>query len=315
MRNSLKPLGPVFYSDVFTLPLPDGHRFPMTKYRTLRDRLVSENILAAEELFESQLASVEEVELAHDRDYVQRVISGSLANTEIKTIGFPWSEHLVRRSLATVGGAIAAAQNSLETGFSSQLAGGTHHAGTARGAGYCVFNDQAVAARVLLAKYSTRIRKVAIIDLDVHQGDGTAEILSREMDLKTAFVASVHGERNYPFRKVPSSLDIGLPDGANDSIFLSAVKTALEHISRFEPDILLYQAGVDALEHDRLGKLKVSFDGLKRRDALVFEFAKRNRLPLAMAMGGGYSDPISLTVDAHIGTYQQANLIFRTNQC
>ncbi|MFN7454514.1 MAG: histone deacetylase [Pseudobdellovibrionaceae bacterium] len=295
----------VFYSDHYTLPLPEGHRFPMVKYRMLRDLLLSEGILQSHHLQESPLARPETLSLAHDPKYIQDMAEGTVEKGIIQRIGFPWSLGLFQRSCATVGGALGAALSALENGFAGNLAGGTHHAHFDRGEGYCVFNDIAVASRFLLQNgYRQRI---AIIDLDVHQGNGNSSILSQDPRI---FILSLHGEKNYPFKKVPSTLDIGLPDGAGDEEFLKALDQALPQVMEFRPDFIFYQMGVDPLKEDLLGKLNMTFEGLKERDRRVLTMAAQEKIPLSLALGGGYAKPIDLSVRAYANTYQVAREIF-----
>lgn len=264
-----------------------------------------EGVLSPHELIATEPATFGEVASVHDIAYVQNIIGGTLEKMEIRRIGFPWSPALVTRSFATVGGAISAAREAMVSGFSGNLAGGTHHAFADAGEGFCVFNDQAVAAQILLNE--RLIRKAAIIDLDVHQGNGTSSIFSGRPEV---FVFSMHGDKNFPFRKVPSTLDIPLPDDTGDEIYLQTLEENLPAIKAFSPDIILYQAGVDPLKEDRLGRLSLSFEGLMRRDELVIRFAKENGIPISLAMGGGYAEPIELTVSAHINTYRAGKLIF-----
>lgn len=288
----------VFYSDHYTLPLPEGHRFPMTKYRMLRDLLLDEKILLPQNLFESPLADEDLLGLAHDPTYVKAMQNGSVDRDIIKRVGFPWSENLFKRSCATVGGALEAAKTALQYGISGNLAGGTHHAHYDRGEGYCVFNDIAVATRYLQRKGLAK--RIAIIDLDVHQGNGNSSILGED---PRVFTLSLHGEKNYPFKKVPSSLDVGLPDGAGDDEFLKALDQALPAVEAFEPDFIFYQMGVDPLKEDLLGKLNLTFEGLMERDRRVLRFAKDRSLPISLALGGGYAKPIELSVRAYANTY------------
>lgn len=288
----------VFYSDHYTLPLPEGHRFPMTKYRMLRDLLLGEKILSPGNLFESPLADETLLTLAHDPAYVKAMKEGHIDRNIILRVGFPWSENLYKRSCATVGGALEAAKTALQYGISGNLAGGTHHAHYDRGEGYCVFNDIAVATRYL--QRHGLAKRVAIIDLDVHQGNGNSSILGED---PRVFTLSLHGEKNYPFKKVPSTLDVGLPDGAGDDEFLKALDQALPAVDAFEPDFIFYQMGVDPLKEDLLGKLNMTFEGLMERDRRVLRFAKDRRLPISLALGGGYAKPIELSVRAYANTY------------
>ncbi|MFN8845690.1 MAG: histone deacetylase [Bdellovibrionales bacterium] len=301
MLNDLK----IFYSDNYTLPLPEGHRFPNEKYKLLRLALLEQGILKEKNLFESPVASFDELVYAHSAEYVQSIRDGSVSTEIIKRIGFPWSLELYLKAASTVGGALQAALAALDFGVSGNLAGGTHHAHYDRGEGYCIFNDQAVVTNYLLEnKY---VKKVAILDLDVHQGNGNSSILG---DKENVFIVSVHGEKNYPFKKIPSHLDIGLEDNAGDLLYLEAVKKGLSAIEQFKPDIILYQMGVDALEFDSLGKLKVSYEGLIQRDENVFRLVKDKKIPISLALGGGYSKPISHSIQAYLNTYRTLIRIF-----
>jgi acetoin utilization deacetylase AcuC-like enzyme len=293
-----------FYSDHFVLPLPEGHRFPMAKYRMLRERVESE--LTAVALLEPEAASPGQLALAHAPGYIERVLHGGLAPAEVRAIGFPWSPQMVERSRRSAGATIAACRAARTQGVAVNLAGGTHHAQRARGAGYCVFNDAAIAARVLQsdAASSRRILPVAIIDLDVHQGDGTAEILAQD---ESVFTLSIHGATNFPFRKQRSDLDVALPDGTRDSEYLHALDRALEELcQRFDPGFLIYLAGADAHEDDRLGRLALSSAGMAERDRRVFALAAQLGVPIAVAMAGGYGRTIETTVDVHLNTVREA---------
>ncbi len=294
-----------FYSDHFDIPLPEKHRFPNKKYSALRKKLLDEKILREDQLYPSPLATENELKLVHSNRYVDEFCSGEISETELKRIGFPWSEHLVIRSKATVGGAIEAAKSALISGISGQLAGGTHHAHFDFGSGYCVFNDFAVAALKLIEE--DLVSRLAIVDLDVHQGDGNASILSKEDQV---FVFSMHGEKNFPFRKHPSDLDIGLKDGCEDEEFLEKLYFGLKKVNEFEPEIVLFQAGVDVLSHDKLGRMNISYKGLMERDLMVFKNFKSLNIPVSMAIGGGYSDPIEHSVDAYVQTYKAAKSIY-----
>ncbi|MEM9706656.1 MAG: histone deacetylase [Pseudomonadota bacterium] len=295
----------VFYSDTFDLNLPPGHRFPGQKYGMLRRRLIEDGVVREHELFESPLADDAVLLRAHSESYVRSIEDGSIDPKAMRRIGFPWGPHIARRARATSGGALAAARAALKDGLSGQLAGGTHHAHRDFGSGYCVFNDQAAAALTLLAE--GLIDRAAFVDLDVHQGDGNSAIMTENPNI---FVLSVHGEKNFPFRKVPSDLDIGLPDNTEDDAFLSAVFDALPSIWDFKPDIIFYQAGVDPLKEDRLGRLSLSHEGLMMRDRMVLAEAFNRGLPVAMAIGGGYADPIGASVEAYANTYRVARSIF-----
>ena len=286
-----------FYPDTPELPLPDKHRFPISKYRLLKDKVMTEGILGRGTLTPSPIASVAELARAHAPDYIGAVLNGTLSRTAQRRIGLPWSGTLARRSRATVGGSLAAAREALETGISGQLAGGTHHAHHDFGSGYCVFNDLAVASLALLDE--GRAVRIAILDLDVHQGDGNAAMLT---PLPEMFVASLHGDRNFPFTKQISDLDIALPDGTNDVAYLDAVEEAMTAVCAFKPDLLLYLAGVDPLDVDSLGRLMISANGLRRRDERVFSGCRSAGLPVAFVAGGGYAKPIEATVNAYATT-------------
>lgn len=289
----------IFYSDLYTLPLPDDHRFPIEKYRLLRDYLVEHEIIDSNQLHESPQASVEELCLAHLPSYVKSIQDGSVDLQIIKRIGFPWSYNLFLRSCATVGGALASAKSALIEGIAGNLAGGTHHAHYDRGEGYCVFNDIAVATRYL--KKEKLAKRIAIIDLDVHQGNGNSSILKND---EGVFIFSIHGEKNYPFIKIPSHLDIALPNGVTDDVYLDALATGLVEVKKFEPDFIFYQMGVDPLEFDHLGKMSLTFDGLKSRDEMVLSYAFKSQIPISLALGGGYAKPIEKSVEAYANTYR-----------
>ncbi len=296
----------IYYPDTPDLPLPAGHRFPSTKYRLLREKLVEQALLKDWLLAPSPAATIADLERAHAPDYVRAVLEGTLASDIQRRIGLPWSETLALRSRATVGGSLAAAREALRRGFSGQLAGGTHHAHRDFGSGYCVFNDLAVAALTLLAE--GEVQRVAVVDLDVHQGDGNAALLTSHPG---AFVLSLHGDKNFPFRKVPSDLDVALPDGTNDRDYLHALADALDAVAHFRPDLVLYLSGVDPLQNDTLGRLALTFEGLMERDRLVLEFCRRRGVPVSIAIGGGYANPIADTVEAYANTFRVAYEVFR----
>ena len=295
----------VYYSDTMTIPLPEGHRFPMRKYRMLRERLIETQTLSEHEIYPAPFATREQVCLAHDEAYVDSIINGTIETQALKRIGFPWTPGLVQRSLASVGGCVAAAHAALASGIAGNLSGGTHHAHRDAGEGYCVFNDIAVA--FLNLKRLGLIQRAAIIDLDVHQGNGNSSILGGRDDV---FIFSMHGERNYPFRKVPSSLDIGLADETGDDEFLERLSGALPEVLEIRPDIVFYQAGVDPLKEDTLGKLSLTHAGLEARDRLVMNACKARGIPVSISMGGGYAKPIELTVEAHVGTYRALKEVY-----
>jgi len=289
-----------FFTDHFVLPLPSGHRFPMEKYRMLREQVSQ---LPGLILKEAPAADDQSLLLAHSSEYVSKVINGSLTPAEVREIGFPWSPGMVERSRRSVGATLAACASALRDGVGVNLAGGTHHAYRDKGSGYCVFNDAAIAARWLQQARGASFR-VAIIDLDVHQGNGTAAIIGQDPSVMTL---SMHGEKNFPFRKEASQIDIGLPDGCQDDEYLNALHRALRqvHVS-FAPDFILYLAGADAHEGDRLGRLKLTTAGLLARDEAVFDLARALGVPVAVAMAGGYGHVIQTTVSVHAQTVRAA---------
>ena len=291
-----------FYADHIEVPLPPGHRFPMQKYRLLREKLLLDEVVATSQLTPAEKVSQEDLLRAHSPHYVNGLFQNTLAEKELRPIGLTWSEDLLNRSLTSVGGFLAATDSALKNGFSALLAGGTHHAHADRGEGYCVFNDFAVAALRLLSQ--EKVKKILIIDLDVHQGNGNSSILGNRDDV---FILSLHGEKNYPFRKVPSHLDVGLPEKTGDADYLQALESSLKLLPS-DFDMIFYQAGVDNLKEDTLGTFELTFDGLKQRDRMVFEFA--GKTPIAMAIGGGYAKPIELTVEAHVNTFKIAREVF-----
>jgi acetoin utilization deacetylase AcuC-like enzyme len=282
-------------SSRYTFPLPDGHRFPIEKYELLRRRVV-----------EAQLGPVHEPERidresllrVHTARYVDAFTQGTLAPDEVRRLGFPWSERLVERSYRACGGTLAAMRCALEEGIAMNLAGGTHHAFPDRGEGFCVFNDVAIAIRALQAE--RRVRRVAIVDLDVHQGNGTNAIFAGDPDVHTF---SMHGRRNYPFAKVNGSVDVELEDGCTDDEYLARLADALPRvIAAAQPDLVVYLAGADAHEGDRLGRLRLTAAGLARRDVMVLESAREVGIPVAVTIAGGYGRDVAATVDIHFET-------------
>jgi acetoin utilization deacetylase AcuC-like enzyme len=294
-----------FYSDHFVLPLPEGHRFPMAKYRMLRSRVAGE--LRAVSLLEAPRASDGELALAHSPAYIASLVAGTISSEAMRDIGFPWSEAMVERSRRSAGATIAALRWALQEGVAANMAGGTHHACADKGGGFCVFNDVAVAARLLQAEWGrshARPMQVAVMDLDVHQGNGTAQIFRHDLSV---FTVSLHGEKNFPFRKEASDLDVALPDGCGDAAYLQALDGALDELGRrFEPDALIYLAGADPFEGDRLGRLKLTCDGLQTRDRRVFDWCWQRRIPAAFVMAGGYGVKIEETVEVQMNTYRVA---------
>lgn len=288
----------LFYCDHFEIPLPDGHKFPMEKYRLLRDRIVADGFWKLEP---AGPAPLETIKLAHDPEYVDQFVNGTLPPNAMRRIGFPWSEGLVQRTLASAGGTLAATRDAIDTGFGGTLAGGTHHAFRAEGSGFCVFNDVAIAI------HSFRPKRAAVVDLDVHQGDGTAHFFEHDPDVLTI---SLHGAHNFPFRKQRSKIDVELADKTGDEEYLRALDSVLPRVLDFRPEIVFYLSGVDALASDVLGRLALTPEGLKARDARVIRMCQGNGLPLAITLGGGYSKPIELTADAHANTFRVAAEIY-----
>ncbi len=289
---------PLFFCDHHVLPLPDGHKFPLAKYRMVRDLLCADDRI---ELCEAPLVSEQDVLRVHSEDYVQGFLQGTLPAAVIRRIGFPWSPGLVKRTLASTGGTLAATRTALETGMAGTVAGGTHHAFRGEGSGFCVFNDLAVAAE--WARQCYGLKRIAVVDLDVHQGDGTASIFE---DDPGVFTLSLHGARNFPFRKQRSRLDVEFPDGTTGPEYLAALVEALAEVWRFDPELVLFQAGVDGLESDKLGRLGLKLADLETRDRTVLSAAVNRGVPIVVTMGGGYSEPVERTVAAHAQTFRTA---------
>lgn len=318
----------LFYTDHYPLPLPPEHRFPIQKYRMLRELLERDGFFALEA---APLAELEIIALAHEPTYVDAFLHGRLNEAAMRRIGFPWSEGLVTRTLASVGSTLAATREALATGWGGTMAGGTHHAFAGEGSGFCVFNDIAVAVRWVQTSQEVaeltlsraddgvcpnvgrvdsqkggagrRVARVAVIDLDVHQGDGTAHIFRDE---PSVFTLSVHCKNNFPLRKQQSKMDVELDAGVGDAEYLRALGQALPRVWEFQPDIVFYQSGVDGLGSDRLGRLQLTHDGLKERDRMVVRGARQLGVPFVITIGGGYSEPIVLTAEAHANTFRVA---------
>jgi acetoin utilization deacetylase AcuC-like enzyme len=296
-----------FYADHFVLPLPDGHSFPMGKYEKLRAGVVAQ--CPGIRLGPALPASDGELALAHTPRYVEAVAHGNLSAAEQREIGFPWSPRMAERARRSVGATVSAARAALidGEGVAANLAGGTHHAQADKGSGWCVFNDAAVAARLMQAEWHRRHRqllRVAVIDLDVHQGNGTAAIFA---DDDTVFTLSLHGAKNFPFRKEAGDLDVELPDGCTDDAYLEALDGALDTLwQRTAPGLVFYLAGADPHEGDRLGRLKLTSDGLAERDRRVFAACRERSIPVAVSMAGGYGRDIDITVGVHLRTLQTA---------
>ena len=288
----------VWSSARYTFPLPPGHRFPVAKYALLRDRVIAEGIVSPGRMLVPPAATNDELRLVHDADYIARYSEGRLDPEEQRLIGFPWSPELVERSRRSAGGTIAAARHALKHGLAMNLAGGTHHAFADHGEGFCVYNDVAVAIRVL--QRDGLIRRAAVIDLDVHQGNGTNAIFTGD---ESVYTFSMHGGKNYPFHKVPGTLDVELPDGTGDDDYLALLAASLPRVlAAAAPDLVLYIAGADPHEGDALGRLSLTFDGLARRDTYVISQCREVGIPVAITIGGGYGTRIEDTVAIHTRT-------------
>ena len=296
----------LFYTDVFVLPLPAGHRFPMEKYSRLRAALLASGDFAEDDFHLPHATTDDELARAHDRAYIERVSRGQLSKKEQKAIGFPWSEGMVERSRRSAGATLGACRAALEDGIAANLAGGTHHAFRDRGEGFCVFNDAAVAARAMHAE--GRARRVLVVDCDVHQGNGTASILRGD---DCIFTFSIHGARNFPFAKEQSDLDIELPDGCCDEAYLQRLDEGLATaLDLARPDLVIYLAGADPYRDDRFGRLGLTIGGLAERDRRVLAATKSSDVPTALAMAGGYAREIGDTVSIHANTVRLARRIW-----
>lgn len=295
----------VFYSPYYYADIGEGHVFPIRKFELVRDILLAEKTLSPEEIVEPVPASVEDVQLVHTEDYVARLIAGTLTAKEVRRLGLPWSEALVRRSFLACSGTISAAKEALQAGVASNLAGGTHHAYPDRGEGFCVLNDVAVAIRVL--RRDKLAERFLIIDLDVHQGNGTAFIFADDPDV---FTFSMHGAKNYPLFKERSNLDIEMPDGTGDTEYLEVLSESLYRVSLHDADVIFYLAGADPFEKDKLGRLNLTINGLMQRDEIVLRFAKDESIPIVTTMSGGYALDIQDTVGIHCNTLRAVKKVF-----
>lgn len=290
----------IAYHPLYAHPLPAGHRFPMLKYELIPAQLLHEGVITADNLFAPEQLSEENVLLSHDRGYWEQLRDFTLPEREQRRIGFPLNAQLLERELRIAQGTIDGTLHAMESGLAFNVAGGTHHAGSNWGEGFCLLNDQAIAANYMIAHQI--VEKILIIDLDVHQGNGTAEILSGKPEI---FTFSMHGEKNFPFRKEVSDLDIGLDAGTGDEAYLAILRDTLPQLyERHQPDFVFYLSGVDVLSTDKLGHISMSKAGCMERDRLVFQFCKDHSLPVQVSMGGGYSPEIRDIVDAHCNTYK-----------
>ena len=297
---------PIAFHPIYKHPLPEGHRFPMIKYELLPQQLLHEGIAQKEDFFEPEVASIENILTVHTKEYVTDLLNLTLDARAARKIGFPLSKELVERELRIAQGTILGAEKAFETKVAFNIAGGTHHAYSNRGEAFCLLNDQAIAAQYLL---DTRLaKKVLIIDLDVHQGNGTAEIFQKN---DKVFTFSTHGKSNYPFKKETSDLDIAFEDNTSDEEFLQTISTIIPKlIEQQKPEFIFYLAGVDILASDKLGKLGCTIEGCKRRDEIVFKNCNQYEIPVQVSMGGGYSPEIKTIIEAHTNTYRVAQVIF-----
>jgi acetoin utilization deacetylase AcuC-like enzyme len=296
----------IAFDPIYAHPLPEGHRFPMLKYELIPEQLLHEGTITADELFAPSVCPDEIVLITHDAEYFARLKEQRLSEREQRHIGFPQSPQLTRREMIITQGTIDCCYHAMRDGVALNVAGGTHHAFADRGEGFCLLNDFAVAANYLLQQGDAK--KIVIIDLDVHQGNGTAKLFANE---SRVFTFSMHGAHNYPFHKKQSDLDIPLPDGIRDEAYLRLLTVNLEQIlQNHQPDFAFYLSGVDILETDKFGKLKITTEGCKQRDEIVFTMLKERNIPCVVSMGGGYSPDVRHIVDAHCNTYRAARLIF-----
>jgi acetoin utilization deacetylase AcuC-like enzyme len=296
----------IAYDPIYAHPLPPGHRFPMLKYELIPAQLLHEGIITPENIFSPNAVDEENILLTHDADYWRQLRDLNLPAKEQRRIGFPLSAQLVEREVRIAQGTIDGCRYAFDYGIAFNVAGGTHHAGTNWGEGFCLLNDQGIAANYLLN--NSLSKSILIIDLDVHQGNGTAQIFENE---PRVFTFSMHGDKNFPFRKEQSDLDIPLPDGIGDEEYLTLLKSTMPSlINTHQPDFIFYLAGVDILESDKLGKLSLSKEACKERDRFVFDQCRSRGIPVQVSMGGGYSPQIKDIVEAHCNTYRIANDLY-----
>ena len=296
----------VAWTDSYVLPLPPHHRFPMSKYEVLPEQLLHEGTLMSDNFFHPGPIDSSWVLLTHDRQYFEKLETLNLSPAEIRRTGFPLDKKVVDRELFIMNGTLECARYALQFGVAMNIAGGTHHAFTNRGAGFCLLNDIAIAANFLLEK--NLVKKILVVDLDVHQGDGTAQIFQHD---DRVFTFSMHGANNYPLRKERSDLDVALPDFTDDSHYLKTLDCNLQDLlEKVQPDFIFYQSGVDILATDKLGKLSITREGCKQRDRIVLSAAHQNKIPLVASMGGGYSEHFNDIIEAHANTFRLAQEIF-----
>jgi acetoin utilization deacetylase AcuC-like enzyme len=296
----------IAWAESYVLPLPAHHRFPMSKYELLPQQLLHEGTILPENIFQPQPVEERWILLTHETAYWEKLRHLDLTPKEIRRTGFPLNRYVVDREVTIVNGTIQCTEHALQYGIAMNIAGGTHHAFTNKGEGFCLLNDIAMAANYLLAE--KKASQILVVDLDVHQGNGTAQIFRND---PRVFTFSMHGANNYPLLKEHSDLDIGLPDFTDDAFYLKTLESNLKNLlEKVQPDFIFFQSGVDILETDKLGKLSVTREGCKRRDRIVLEAAHRNRIPLVASMGGGYSPDFRDIIEAHANTYRLAQEIF-----
>ena len=290
----------IAFDKKYVLPLPEGHRFPMLKYELIPDQLLYEGLVSKEQFFSPNKIKENWVEKVHDRKYIQNLNSLTLTKSEIRKTGFPLTKELVEREYMITEGSRKCVDYAIEFGAAANIAGGTHHAFRDRGEGFCLFNDVAVASYYAIEKF--QMNQILVIDLDVHQGNGTASIFREE---NRVYTFSMHGKKNYPFKKEISDLDVELDDGVKDGEYLKTLEHSIKKLdSTLKPNLIFYISGVDILSTDKLGRLKVSRDGCKKRDEMIYEFAQKKNIPIVTSMGGGYSEKIYDIVEAHCNTYK-----------
>ena len=296
---------PIAFDKTFKLDLPSGHRFPMNKYKLLPEEIINSGTATKIDFFKPTLPKKKDLLITHEKKYLNKLLNLNLDKSEVRKIGFPLSSDLIKRELLIAGGTIQGAIKSIKYGVSMNIAGGTHHAFSNKGEGFCLLNDQAIAANYLIKHKG--IRRILIIDLDVHQGNGTAQIFNSEPNV---FTFSMHGKKNYPFKKEKSDLDIELKDNTSDVEYLNILKNILPRlINKFKPEFIFYLAGVDVIQTDKLGRLSLSIKGCEKRDEIVFSMCKKEKIPIQCSMGGGYSENIDTIVDAHLNTFKIAKKI------
>jgi len=300
------PMIKIAYSPVYKYQLPEGHRFPMMKYELIPEQLIYEGSITEKHFFHPEALDEETILLTHNKEFWKKLQGQTLSKKEIRKIGFPMTGALVQRGRHIAQGTIDCALYAMDNGCAMNVAGGTHHSFADRGEGFCVFNDFAIASNYLLNQKI--VKRILIVDLDVHQGNGTAKIFEKN---SRVFTFSMHGAKNYPTKKERSDLDIALPDKTEDDLFLKTLKETIPSlINKHKPDIILYLSGVDVLETDKLGRLSMTLDGCRKRDEIVFQTASKFGIPVAVSMGGGYSERLKDIVEAHANTFRSAIEVF-----